>query len=74
MHWKKHPNIYRFPGKKKNVIYNPKEFVKLIVHGTSPVPNEVARSALLKAKERIKALGKEKVGANLLGRKLDIDI
>jgi hypothetical protein len=56
------------PGKALNEIYDPKEFVKLIVDGTSPVEN-VARSAFFKAQERLVELGKEDVGAKLWGRK-----
>jgi hypothetical protein len=50
-----------------NEIYDPKEFVKLIVDGTSPV-EDVARSAFLKARERLVELGKENVGAKVWGR------
>jgi hypothetical protein len=71
-HWeKKHPKTNQILGREKNKIYDPKEFVKSIVDGTSHV--EVARSALLKVRERLIELGKVDVGANVLGRKLDIE-
>ena len=46
--------------------------MKLIADGTPHA--EVAESAFLKANERLKKLGKVNVGANVLGRKLDIEI
>ena len=42
--------------------------MKSILDGTSL--DEVAWSAFLKATERLQELGKERVGANVLGRKL----
>lgn len=72
VHWGKHQGVDQVPGKEKNVIYEPKEYVRSILDGTSPVASEVVRSALLTAKQRLRAL--EKVGANVLGRKLDIEI
>jgi hypothetical protein len=61
------------PGKELNEIYDPKEFVKLIVDGTSPVEN-VAWSAFFKAQERLVELGKEDVGEKLWGRKKKTNI
>lgn len=60
------------PGKEQIEIYNPKEFVRSIVHGTSPV--EVARSAFKKVHERLKELGKVDVEANMWHRKRKLDI
>ena len=72
VHWEKHQTTDQLPGKKKNVIYDPKEYVRVIVYGTSPVASEVVRSALVIAKRRLRVL--EKAGANVLGRKLEIEI
>ena len=70
-HWEtKHSETGQVLGWEKNKIYDPKEFVKLIASGTPHV--KVAESAFLKANERLKKLGK--VGANVLGRKLDIEM
>jgi hypothetical protein len=69
---KKHSETGQVLGKEKYEIYDPKEFVKSILDGTSHV--EVARSAFIKAKERLTELGEVDVGANVLGRKLDIKI
>jgi hypothetical protein len=72
-HWEnKHLETGRVLGKERYKIYDPKAFVKAIIGSSSP--NEVARSALLKATERLQELGKEDVGANVLGRKLDIPL
>ena len=71
-HWeKKHLNTGQILGREKNKIYDPREFVKSIVDGISHV--EVARSALVKVRERLIELGKVDVGTNVLGRKLDIE-
>lgn len=68
-HWgKKHSDTGPFHGKENNEIYDTEEFVKSILGGTSL--DEVAWSAFLKATERLRELGKEDVGANVLGRKL----
>jgi acetyl-CoA carboxylase carboxyltransferase component len=72
-HWKKnHPETDQVLGKEECKIYDPKEFVKSILDGTSHV--EVAESAFFRATERLMVLGKGDVGANVLGRKLDIEI
>jgi hypothetical protein len=66
-HWDRgHSKTDKAPGKELYEIYDPKEFVKLIVDGTSPV-EDVARSAFLKARERLMELGKED-GAKVWGR------
>ncbi len=65
-----HSHTSRFPGKKKSQLYNPDEFVKLIVDGV-PV-DEVARSAFKKVREKLVELGKEDVAANVLGRDRDL--
>lgn len=70
-HWVKgHSKSWteKAPGKELSEIYDPKEFVKLIVDRTSPV-EIVAWSAFLQAQERLVELGKEEVGAKLWGRK-----
>jgi hypothetical protein len=67
-HWgRDHSKTDNAPGRKLNEIYDPKEFAKLIVDGSSPV-EDVARSAFLKARERLVELGKEDVGAKVWGR------
>ena len=53
-----------------NEIYDPKEFVKLIVDGT-PV-DEVARCAFAKVRENLGRLGRSDVLANVLGRNRDL--
>ena len=72
-HWeRKHSESGQVLGGERNKIYDTKQFVKLIANGTPH--GEVAESAFLKANERLKKLGKVAVGANVLGRKLDIEI
>jgi hypothetical protein len=67
-HWGRgHSKTDKAPGKELNEIYDSKEFVKLIVDRTLPV-EDVARSAFLKARERLVELGKEDVGAKVWGR------
>jgi hypothetical protein len=69
-HWKrKHPDAGKAP-KDANEIYNPDNFVELILNGT-PV-DEVAQSAFAGAQERLGGLGKLDVGANVLGRNRDL--
>ena len=73
IHWKnKHSWTGQVPRKEKYEIYDPKEFVKSIVDGNSHV--EVAQYAFRKVQERFKELGKVDIGANVFGRKLDIEI
>ncbi len=68
-HWQRgHAKADKAPGKELNEIYDPNEFVRLIVDGTSP-DEDVARSAFLKAQERLVELGKGDVGAKVWGRK-----
>ena len=70
-HWKrKHKGAGQAPGEDKNVIYDPKDFVKSIVSGR-PV-KEVAQSAFAEAQEYLEKQGKLVVGANVLGRKRDL--
>jgi len=70
-HWKKkHPEAGQAPGEGANEIYDPKEFVKLIVDGT-PV-GEVARYAFAKVRESLGRLGRPDVLANVLGRNRDL--
>jgi hypothetical protein len=70
-HWRrKHPGAGQAPGEEANEIYEPKDFVKLIVHGT-PV-EEVARSAFAEVQESLRRLGKPDVGANVLGRNREL--
>lgn len=67
-HWDRtHSTTDRAPGRVVNEIYDPKEFVKLIVDGTSSV-EDVARFAFLRARERLVELGKEDVEAKVWGR------
>jgi hypothetical protein len=72
-HWgKKHSKTGQVLGSEKYKIYEPKAFVKSILDGSSHV--EVAcRSAYEKVQERLLELGKVDAGANVLGRKLDIE-
>jgi len=70
-HWRrKHSDAGQVPGEEANEIYDPKEFVRLIVDGT-PV-EEVARTAFAKVQESLGRLGKPGVGANVLGRNRDL--
>ena len=72
-HWKKkHSEKGQVLGKKIYKIYDPKPFVKLIINGSSV--DEVAGYAMQKATKRLQELGKEDVGANVLGRNLDIPL
>jgi hypothetical protein len=72
IHWgKKHSKIDQILGKEKYELYDPKAFVRSILDGTSHV--EVAWSAYKKVQEKLMELGKIGVGANVLGRKLDIE-
>ena len=57
--------------KKKYKIYCTKPFLKSILDGIPHI--EVARSAYQKGQERLLQLGKKDAGANVLGRKLDIE-
>ena len=67
-YWDKgHSKTDNVPGREFNEIYDPKEFVKLIVDGTLPV-QDVARSAFLKARERLVELGREDMETNVWGR------
>jgi hypothetical protein len=71
-HWKKkHPKAGPVPRKEKNELYVPEDFVKSILDGASAV--DVAQSAFLKAKKKLKELGKVDEGANLWGRKRKLD-
>lgn len=66
-HWKKkHPEAGQAPGEDVNKIYDPKDFVKLIVDGTPRA--EVAQSACSMVQERLEKLGKVDVEVNLGGR------
>jgi hypothetical protein len=71
-HWtRKHPDagqVVLVEG--ANELYDPREFVKLIVDGTRV--DEVARSAFAKAQECLGRLGKQYVGAEVLGRKRNL--
>jgi hypothetical protein len=51
------------PGKERNEIYDPEEFVESIVNGTRP--DEVARSVLFKVQERFMELGQVEVWSNV---------
>ena len=67
-HWERsHSKTDKAPGKEHNEIYDPKEFVKLILDGISPV-EDVAWSAFLKVQERLVELGKEGVAEKVWGR------
>ena len=67
-HWEKaHSKTDKAPGKELNIIYDPKEFVKLIVDGKSPV-EAVALSAFLMVRERLVKLGKRAAVENVWGR------
>ena len=69
-HWEtKHPEAGQAPGE-ANEIYDPKDFVKLIVDCT-PV-DEVARYAFAKVRESLGRLGRPDVLANVLGRNRDL--
>jgi hypothetical protein len=52
-------------------LFVPEVFVKSILDGASAV--DVAQSAFLKAKKKLKELGKVDEGANLWGRKRKLD-
>ncbi|SRR5216684_5831446 len=67
---RKHPGCGEVPGDDTNEIYDPKEFVKLIVDG-NPV-DEVARSAFTKVQESLERLGKADIRSNVLGRNRDL--
>ena len=67
-HWEKdHSKTDKAPGKKFNILYDPKGFVKSIVDGKSPV-KEVAWSAFLMVRERLVELGKEGAVEKVWGR------
>ena len=70
-HWRgKHSEAGQAPREGANEIYDPKDFVKLIVEST-PV-DEVARSAFAKVQESLGSLGRPDVGAKVLGRNRDL--
>ena len=59
-------------GSEKYKIYEPNTFVKSILDGSSHV-EAACRSAYEKIQERLMELEKIDAGANVLGRKLDIE-
>jgi hypothetical protein len=70
-HWKKkHPDAGQAPGEGAKDIYDPRDFVKLIVDG-KPV-DEVARYAFAKVRENLGRLGRLDVLPNVLGRNRDL--
>ena len=72
IHWEnKHWETGQVLGNIKYQIYDPKAFVKKMLDGSSHI--EVAGSAYQKVQERLIELGKIGAGANVLGRKLDIE-
>jgi hypothetical protein len=70
-HWiRKHSEAGQAPAEGASEIYDPKDFVKLIVDGT-PV-DEVARYAFTKVRESLGRMGRPDVLANVLGRNRDL--